>query len=220
MSELPAFAPSELVLFHGDRFAGKSLLGSSVPLLHTDAKVGAADLGRAVLEAAIAANVRAGEVRLERRDGKALFGLMTTQDLVAVPGAATARWPEGSLEASAARLVAAAGEKGVPVVDLVTALLKVDTGDAWVQAVDLVKEGLVARRLLDVQEKKRLGVFRTKVVVAPEATVARARSEPDAPVRDLVEGAALDAETRDLLRAKIKAAIERRTDDRDDMDWD
>jgi hypothetical protein len=81
------FTPSERVFLFGDRFARPAgMLGYGEVVLTSGAKVSADDLAVHTIAAAYLACEQAGAVRLEPRQGKAMFGLMKTSDLHVVPG--------------------------------------------------------------------------------------------------------------------------------------
>lgn len=97
------------------------LLQDKVELLQTKAKVSAPELGQAVLATALLANEQVGNVRLEIRSKKALFGLRSVKTLYAEAGETVTDWPECSLEAQILPLVQGGS---VEVSDLLYALLK------------------------------------------------------------------------------------------------
>lgn len=91
--------PSERVLLFGDQFARPAgMLGDREEVLSSGVKVIADDLAEKMILAAFLACERAGAVRLEQRQGKAMFGLRRTSHLHLVPGMGVARWPDLSLE--------------------------------------------------------------------------------------------------------------------------
>ncbi|HEX2093987.1 MAG TPA: hypothetical protein VHG28_16410 [Longimicrobiaceae bacterium] len=80
MSEVQAaveavrFTPTELVLLHGDRFAGEAgMLRGKEELLTGAGKVSADQLAEAVLAALLLGSEQAGGIRLEARAKKALL---------------------------------------------------------------------------------------------------------------------------------------------------
>ena len=89
--------PSELVYLNGERFANKVLVGN-VELLHTDEKVSMAQLGEAMIAAAILANEAIGAIRLDIREKKALLGLRKVDSLFVDPLNPEVMWPSPSLE--------------------------------------------------------------------------------------------------------------------------
>lgn len=76
--------PSEVVLLNGERFAGKRLVGN-VRLLHTDRKVAAEQLARAVLVAAFLANEADDAIRFETGELPRWFGLRSRTALFVAP---------------------------------------------------------------------------------------------------------------------------------------
>ena len=94
VSATPTFAPSELVLLFGDRFTPEAgMLASKEEILTSGVKVNSEKLMNAAVGAAVWAVHRAGAATLEIRQGKALFGLMKTQKLHVVRGAAPSTFP-------------------------------------------------------------------------------------------------------------------------------
>jgi hypothetical protein len=91
-------SPSELVLFNGEKFAKKVMLGN-IKLMHIDASVSNAQLGKAIITAAVLAAESAGNIKLEVRQEKALFGLRKVKNLYANPTPHQSEWPQFSLEA-------------------------------------------------------------------------------------------------------------------------
>lgn len=191
--------PSELVTLFGDRFAGEGgMLAAKEEVLTSGAKVNAEELARAALAAALLACEEAGTARLETRASRALFGLVKSQKLHLVPGAAPPSWPAGSLEAAFS--AAAAAEPTVQ--DAVTRVLATETFNASQHLLSLVKAGLAKRGLLEVEEKKTLMVFTTAAFHLPEATRAAAGREPLEPVRALLHGA--EQRRPELWKALVK----------------
>src|SRR5687767_9236088 len=91
VSTAPTFAPSELVILFGDRFAPQAgLLASKEEILTSGVKVNSEQLMNAAIKAALYTVHRSGAARLQVRAGKALFGLMNTQKLFLLQGPGTA----------------------------------------------------------------------------------------------------------------------------------
>ena len=167
MSTYPAQAPavstltpSETVLLHGDQFAHDGgPLSTNTTLPATGAKVAAAPLVQALVAAALLAGEYSGAFRLEVRDKKALFGLRTVRGLFVEAGPAPVPWPEPSLEAHLGRLL-----RGGPrdVSNLLYILLWRDSSNPWEAMIDVVKQGLAARGLLEIEDVKHLKVLTTQ----------------------------------------------------------
>ena len=181
-----AFAPSELVVLFGDRFAPEAgMLAGKEEVLTSGAKVHAQRLMEAALAAALLAVHRSGAARLEEQTGKALFGLLKRQKLVLLRGAGPSPFPPHSLEAA---LVATAGEE-TEAWDALAKWIEVESNDPAGRALGQVKAGLAERGLLEVRERKALKVFTVSSYALPDATRAAAEREPLEPVRDLLAAA-------------------------------
>lgn len=152
----PTFVPSELVALFGEHFAGEGgMLAAKEEALVSRVKVSAEKLAHAALAAALLANEQAGAVRLEHRKGKALFGLVSTEKLHVVLGEREAAWPDGTLEASVALLA----HGGPTVAELFQSVIAAESHNPGQRVCSMVKAGLAGRDLMDVAEKKMLGLI-------------------------------------------------------------
>lgn len=211
LSTTSTFAPSELVLLFGDRFAGPGSAAKGKEELLTGAgTVATNDLGENVLVAAFLALEEAGLLRLEQRTRKALFGLLKSQTVFAVPTGTGHAWSAGSIEA---RLLAAVGRGETEVEDVVYAFFGDDQGwpRAWV--LEQVKEGLLDRGLLGREEVKKMKIFTSTRYTLPEPTREMLRGESADGVQALLRA----AEGRGpgflaALRKRIGAGLSRRTE--------
>lgn len=157
--------PSERVLLFGDRFSTLAgVLGYSEVVLSSGNKVDADKLATSVLAAAFLANEQAGAVVLELRQGKAMFGLMKTEHLHAVPGARQVGWPEGSLE----RVIATSVQNHPKVDDLVSGIIGQRSNSPAQAICARVKAGLASRGVLHAEEKKTLKIFTSVNYSLPE----------------------------------------------------
>jgi hypothetical protein len=148
--------PSERVLIFGDRFSTPAgMLGYSEVVLSSGSKVDADRLAQNLFAAAFLANEQAGAIGLELRQGKAMFGLMKTEKLHAIPGHKQVRWPQGSLEA----VIAASVQRHPEVDDLVGGILGEKTNSPAQSLCARAKAALAARGVLHAEEKKTLKVF-------------------------------------------------------------
>lgn len=217
-----AFAPSELVLLHGDQFAKKGRLGNS-KLLHTTADVSTEELARAILAAALLSVEQVGSVRLEVQEKKAWLGLRTVQTIYVEPQSADFTWPKGSLE-SRIYEVADFGRLGKPkheVAHIVSELIGEDSTNPWGMVIERVKAGLAARELLEISEKKTLRVFTTREYLLPDAVRAQAAAQEVAPLHQLLRGAEQKRpDVWRLMQEHIRTAIGWRTERDDDNDFD
>jgi hypothetical protein len=157
--------PSERVLVFGDRFSTPAgVLGYSEVVLASGNKVDAGRLATSVLAAAFLANEQAGAIALEQRQGKAMFGLMKTEHLHAVPGPRQVGWPEGSLE----RVIATSVQNDPKVDDLVSGIIGQRSNSPAQTICARVKAGLATRGVLHAEEKKTLKFFTSVTYSLPD----------------------------------------------------
>jgi hypothetical protein len=179
----PTFAPSELVILFGDRFAPEAgLLASKEEILTSGVKVNSEKLMNAAIKAALYAVHRSGAAKLQVRAGKALFGLMNTQKLFLLQGPGTATFPAGSLEAYLLEQAVLETE----VEDVLKAFIGEEVSNPPQRALGLIKRGLSERGMLEAEMKKSLLVFATIDYVLPAATRMAAEAESVEPVLQLL----------------------------------
>ena len=215
-------SPSELVLLNGDQFAKKVMMGN-IKLLHTEASVSVSQLGQAILTAAVLAAEAAGNLQLEVRQGKALFGLRKVKNLYANPTSTPVEWPKYSLEAQlppiAERFMN--DQESHEVSNLIYSWLRQDSSSPWQSTIKMVQSGLAERDLLDTSEETKLKVFTKVNYSLPESTASLAAQQPIEPVKQLLENCENDRrEIWDLLVKEFKSAIKARTEQDDSMDFD
>jgi hypothetical protein len=168
------FAPSELVILFGDRFAPEGgLLTSKEEVMTSGVKVSAEKLMNAAMKAAFYAVHRSGAGRLELRAGTALFGLRKTQNLFLLQGTGTASFPQGSLEAFLLEAVVMEQE----VEDVLKAYIGEEVSNPPQRALGLMKRGMSERGLLEVEMKKAMMVFTTIDYALPAATRMAAEAQ-------------------------------------------
>jgi hypothetical protein len=205
--------PSEVVFLNGELFAKKVVLGN-IDLMHNDQKVSVAQLGEAILAAAILSGEQAGAFRLEVRERKATLGLRKVRELFAIPAKASESLPEYSLEATFADLATYLLQKDKN--DLYTMLytwLRQDAMSPWNTAVELLKAGMAQRGLLDAAEEKKLKLFKVTHYTLPERTVRLAKGQSVGPVKVLLENCERTRpEVWNQLQSAIKKAIAVRTE--------
>lgn len=211
--------PSETVYLHAERFARDAFLLDSATLLHTDAKVRATDLSTSLLAAALLAAEREGGVRLVPETEKRLFGLRKVEVLSVQPTGKDPGFPEGTLEARVVRLAA---ERARSVERVVHDALEEDASQPASLAVWRVQGGMEKAGLLEVEEKRRLKVFKVQAYKVPERTADLARRTPPDEVRALLEGARAGraAEWALLERGIEKGVSGRKEVDHDGPDFD
>jgi hypothetical protein len=194
------FAPSELVLLFGDRFAPEAgLLASREEVLTSGVKVNAQKLMDAAVAAAFWAVHRSGAATLELRQGSKLFGLMKTQKLHIVRGTVPSPFPAGSLES----VIVEASEQAPEVRGILESFIGSEVMDPPARVLGLMKAGLSGRDLLQTEERKTMKVFTTVAYTLPESTRAAAERQPLEPVQALLR----DSEQREpeLFKAVQKA---------------
>lgn len=212
-SAADAFSPSELVVLFGDQFVpDASMLSSKEEILTSGVRVNSQTLMEKAMHAAVWTLQRAGAVRLEIRQGKALFGLLNTHKLYLMAGTAAPRYPEGCLESY---LAEAAGMED----ELDAALASFfgqESRDPAARALGLMKRGLSSRGLLEVEEKKTLMVFTTVGYVLPASTRELASRHAVDPIRQLL--AEVEQKEPELFKAVDKAIDSARVKMTEDSD--
>lgn len=157
MTTSTTLTPSELVYFHGDKFAQKVMIGNH-ELVHNNTKVSANQLAEAMLLTALLGNEEKGILSLEIKTSKALFGMMTTHSAQVNLLNTSNDWPDNTLESLvyqiAERLKKAKGANAVTVEDIIYNFFSEDV--AWPQKniISLVLSTLYTRGLLLTNEKQ------------------------------------------------------------------
>ena len=183
VSTAPTFAPSELVILFGDRFAPEAgLLGSKEEILSSGVMVSSEKLMNAAIRAALYTVHRSGAAKLQVRAGKALFGLMNTQKLFLLQGPGTASFPAGSLEAYLLEQAVLETE----VEDVLKAFIGEESSNPSQRALGLMKRGMSERGMLEAEMKKTMMMFTTIDYVLPAAARMAAEAESLAPVQQLL----------------------------------
>jgi hypothetical protein len=213
-------SPSELVLLNGDKFAKKVMLGN-VKLMHTDASVSTSQLGMAILVSAVLADETAGNLKLEIRQEKAMFGLRKVKNLYADPTPHSVNWPQYCLETQLPEIAERfKAEEDNLVSNLIYAWLREDSGSPWATAIELVKSGLAYRGLLDKHEEKKLKILTVTSYSLPESTADLAAQYSTDSIQQMIDNCErYRKEVWKLLEKQIKSAIKARTE-QDDMDMD
>lgn len=195
------FAPTELVLLFGDRFAGEgSLLKGKEALLTTGAVVAANPLAETLMEVAFLSLERTGFARLEVQERKALFGL-SRKTAVHATLLTAERAPLGLLER---RLAEALMRGPTDVNEVIYRFFGRDVSWPLGDILATVKAGLHERGLLDAEREKTMLVFTTTKYRLPEAARhAVSSASPDGPLALL-----RDADARPGLRAALKREID------------
>lgn len=209
--------PSEVVLFNGERFARRWLVGN-LELLDGGARVGANQLGLAVLRAAFLESEERDVVRLERGEVPGWFGRRSRPTFFVEPGRTSADWPrhtvEWALPTFLDELLHQRDGEGGPVGAVVDALFVGDRHDPWRYVVDLVRDGLVARGLLERQPERlfRLRTGRFEYALPEETAALAARSDPERVARLFATTETSRPEVWELLGVEIERAVNARLD--------
>lgn len=208
--------PSELVFLNGEAFAKKVTLGN-VDLMHSGGKVSLAQLGAAILSAALLACEQAGAFRLEFKERKAMLGLRKVQALVAVPASPGKLLPEHSLEAGFADLAARlAPQDKNDIYTILYTWLGHDTASPWNTILDLLKASMARRSVLDATEEKKLKLFTVTHYSLPERTIRLVKGQAVGPVKAMLESCQRSRpEVWKELESGIQKAIKARTEQHD-----
>jgi hypothetical protein len=204
--------PSEVVFLKADAFAHPGGLFDKFKLLDTSIEVSKKELALNAYAAAFLGDELAGGTRLELRSKKVLMGLRSTQALYAEPCSGAVAWPQYSLEARlqllARQLQAQKGRNEV--INLVYAILGEDDEDPFTFAINVIRDGLGQRGLLEKVEEKRLKVFTVRSFRLPENTADMA-ADRAARAQELLAGCRDGkAELWSLLTSQIDHGIQRR----------
>jgi hypothetical protein len=214
--------PSELVLLNGEHFAKKVMLGN-IKLLHTDASVSISQLAQAILAAAVLADEFSGNLRLEVRQEKAMFGLRKVRKLYANPTPHPVEWPQYSLESQLPQIAERFknDDDSHQVSNLIYAWLRQDSSSPWQSTIEMVKSGLAERGLLEKTEQTKLRILTVVNYSLPESTASMATQLPIEPMKQLLENCeSYRQDIWDLLVKEIKKAIKDRTEQDNDIDFD
>lgn len=198
--DTPMFAPSELVILFGDRFAPEAgMLISKEEILTSGAKVNSEKLMNAAMKAGLYAVHRAGAARLQLREGSAMFGLRKTQTVFLLQGSGFAPFPAGSFESYL--LEAAVLERDLA--DVLAAYIGEEVSNPPQRALGLMKRGMSERGMLEAEMRKTMLVFTTIDYVLPPDTRMAAEAQPLEPVQQLLRE--LEQREPELDRAVQKA---------------
>ena len=215
-------SPSELVLLKGDQFAKKVMMGN-IKLLNSEASVSVSQLGQAILAVAVLAAEAAGNLQLEVRQGKAMFGLRKVKNLYANPTPTPVEWPKYSLEAQLPPIAERFknDQESHEVSNLIYSWLRQDSSSPWQSTIEMIKSGLAERGLLDTSEETKLKVFTVTNYSLPQDTALLAAEQPVESVKQLLANCENGRrEIWDLLVNQFKSAIKARTEQDDDVDFD
>ena len=212
---------SELVLLNGEKFAKKVMMGN-IQLMHTQESVSYSQLGQAILAAAVLAAESSGNLQLETRQEKAMFGLRKVTNLYANPNPQPLEWPQACPEAQIVQIADSlkAKDGGNQVSNIIYAWLREDSGTPWQTVIERVKAGMTQRGLLEAYEEKSLKIFTVTRYSLPESSKALAAGQSIHPVQQLLSNCEnYRKDIWDLLIKQIKKAIKDRTE-QDDVDFD
>lgn len=210
---------SEQVFLQGDKFSGKGGLINKYKLMHNGLEVSLSELVTNMVAIAFLASEKAGAIRLEVRQKKALLGLTKTTNIYAEP-LQPVDFPAGSLEAQIYQLAVEFKrmKDQNEVWRLVYAWLRQDVDLPWSKAIEFIQVGLGQRQLVDVIQEKKLKIFNTTRYELPESTRLLAASLPAEPLQQMLAETRRDRpELWALLVKQVKQGIDNRTE-RDDSD--
>jgi hypothetical protein len=201
----PTFTPSELVVLFGEKFADEGgMLAAREEALVSRMKVSAEKLAHAALAAALLGNEQAGAVRLEHRKGKAMFGLMNTEKLHVVLGDYEPAWPDGTIEATVALLA----HGGPTIAELFQSAIGSESHNPGQQVCAMVKAGLAGRDLMDVAERKMLGLITVPQFILRDQVRRMAMAESPEPVQAMLRRAEKERpQVWEQLTREIRAAM-------------
>jgi len=220
--EVATFAPSELVLLNGDRFARKSRTGN-VKLPKNGASVSAGDLGMVMLAAAMLTSEKSHAIRLDVRQKKTLLGLIKVDTLFSEPLDDLKKWPENSLERQIWKIseqLRAENNKH-EVDNVIKKWLGRNSNSPWHLVVDQVQASLADRGALARIQERRMAVLKTTGYKMTISTAQLAAEQPISPIMDLLEECQRSRPyIWQLLMKKIKSAIDSRTEYHSDFNMD
>ena len=179
-------SPSELVLLRPNDFAKPKGLGG-LQVLSFEQKVDGAELIRKMIAVVFLAAEAAGDIKLEVRTGKALFGLRHPRYLGVDAGTTTTAWPEGSLESRISSMAASLMAKNNNSArNIVYAWLAEDSELPWRLAIAQVEYPLIRRALLTTTETKTLKIIKHSNTTLPDATRQLASAQPISALQSLL----------------------------------
>lgn len=206
-----SLAPSELVLLRAEEFAKKGRM-SNITIMNTNVTVNPEQLGKAILRAAIIANIQAGTIRLEQQQSKGSFGLRKVTTLHMLPVNVGATWPDHSVESQLSSQVMA-NRGSSEVYSIVYKWLEQDSFHPWEKVVENVQEGLSKRGLLGKTEEKKMGIFTSNTYQLPQGTASMPDRRSVESVKEMLnEYSNMHKEVWGLLEKQLDKAIYERTD--------
>jgi hypothetical protein len=206
-----SFAPSEMALLFGDRFAGPGSFTQGKEELLTGGTAAQHELAREVIVAALLGMEHSGEIRIVQEPRKALLGLMTRQAVVAEATGSRAAWPAGSLEGELRETINGSRSE---VSEVVCRWLGSDMNSPEKHVLDRVRRGLAGRGLVHREEKRAMKIFTSHSDSLPDATrELLARESPDELLGLLRAGGRGDLV--ELVRKQVAKALAQRTESSD-----
>ncbi len=209
--------PSEVVLLHGERFATRAIAGN-VTVPGTDRTVAADRLATAILSAAFLANEEADAIRFEVGERARWLGLGSRTALFVVPDGPDPEWPRHTLEWAIPTFLEGMEPVGetdrVHVGALIDAFFDGDETDPWRYVIELVKDGLAARDLLERRRERwlRLPIGRTEYGHTEALERLATDASPDRIERRFAAVETARPELWKLLRWEIERAVAARLD--------
>ena len=212
------YTPSEIVYFHGDKFAPENGL-SRTEILLCDKKVNTGKLAETMLAAAILANESAGVIRLAPVSKKGFLGI-GSKTVLGIQLVQPAAWPETSLEAELYGIVYKQyARQPVSVYDFVYNLWDMDKTNPWSEVVALARWALVRRKLLISDEKRTLKIFVSYDFSIPDERRAEISQLSTGMVQQLLSSASMVPDKWKMLTKEISSALHARQE-KSDTDFD
>ena len=208
---------SELVLLNAATLIPGGGLLDKHKAVGSEAEVSKKTLAQTALAASFIGLEQAGEVRLEIRVKKAIFGLRSVTALYVEPTGSSGPLPEASLEgqllALARELSSKKGQNEVQ--SIVYHWLGSDSVDPFEQAIENAYLTMARRGVLEMVEEKKLKLFTARSYLVPEITAAAAQDGLES-ARSLLDGVRVSRpDLHKLLLAKVADGISNRREQTD-----
>jgi hypothetical protein len=182
MSPIPENAcltPCEVVLLNGERFVPKGGMLDRHLLLGSEIPVSKRQLATTVYAAAFLGGFSYGGIQLHPVEKKAMLGLRTVQQLFVEAGSGQVTWPAPSLEGALWPLSQQLRNNRAShsVAAVTAAFLARDVPDPHDKAIDMVRDMLAQRGLVQRWEEKKMKIFTTVKYALPPETAALATAQ-------------------------------------------
>jgi hypothetical protein len=209
------FTPSELVLLRAPEFIPAGGVLDKTKLFDSEVAVSTKGLARTAIAVALFANEQAGAIGLFARQKNALLGLTKRTLPYADPANTTVQWPSPCLETSVKALAETwfANKGQNDVATLVYRLQPKDVPNPWAALIEMLMHSLAARGLLQTEQKKQLGIFKSTHYILPPSTADLAARLPGSPIQQwLADSARTRPELHKLLLDQIEQGLKQRVE--------